>query len=232
MKLTSGFWSGLGLAGLIACVAGPVQSQSALEEVVVTARKKEENLQKIPLTVRVFSGEVMQRKGIDDLADIARLTPGVHFDTIFAPQDTRVVIRGLSPTRGRPNVAFLQDGIDISSEAVASAGGSLLINPRLFDIERVEVVKGPQSALYGRTAFAGAINYVTKRPGDEFEGKTTVDVGDYGQFEVTAGVSGPVVADKLSMGINAAVWNHDGFYDNSVTGASIGGQDGYGISGN
>ena len=211
-------------------LAVPATAQQRLEEIVVTARKKQENLQEIPLVIRTFSAEVLERKGIDSLDDIARLTPGMQFDQIFAPQDTRVVIRGLSPTRGRPNVAFLQDGIDISSEAVASAGGSLLINPRLFDLERVEVVKGPQSALYGRTAFAGAINYVTQRPGDERRGKLGVDVGSDGQMEVIAGISGPVIEDRLRLGITGAVWEHDGFYSNSVTGADIGDQEGFGLS--
>ena len=220
----------LAIGGLMFMMAASVNSQVELEEIVVTARKKEENLQDVPLAITAISGETLRRKGIKDLKDIARLTAGVQFDTIFSPDDTRVTIRGLSPTKGRPNVAFLQDGIDISSEAVSSAGGSVLINPRLFDLERVEIVKGPQSALYGRTAFAGAINYVTKRPGDEVEGKASFDVGGDGQVEFVAGISGPVIEDRLKLGINAAVWEHDGFYTNSVTGAEIGGEEGFGIA--
>ena len=89
------------------------------------------------------------------------------FDNGFSQQDTRITLRGLSPVRGRQNVAVLQDGVDLSSENLTIAGGTALINPRLFDMERVEVVKGPQSALYGRSAFAGAINYVSKKPTQE-----------------------------------------------------------------
>ncbi len=230
MAVMTRIWSSLAISSLTLGSVVPVHAQDTIEEIIVTARKKEERLQEIPLSITAIPAEVLERKGIRDLKDIARLTPGMQYDTIFSPADTRVVIRGLSPTRGRPNVAFLQDGIDISSEAVASAGGSMLINPRLFDLERVEIVKGPQSALYGRTAFAGAINYVTKRPGDEFEGKASFDVGGDGQLEFTAGVSGPVVEDKLRLGINASVWEHDGYYSNTVTGADLGGEDGFGIA--
>ena len=127
---------------------------------MVTARKREETLQDVPIAVTAISVEQLQRRGIQDVEGIIQGDPSLGFDLGIAPYDTRIVVRGLSPTRGRPNVATLVDGIDVSSEAIGVAGGSLLINPRLVDIERIEVVKGPQSALYGRSAFAGAINYV------------------------------------------------------------------------
>ncbi len=210
----------------------PVAPATAqIEEVLVTVRKREESLQEVPLSVDVLSATEIERRGIDTLDDIARQTPGVILDTGFYPQDTRVVIRGLSPTRGRPNVAILQDGIDISSEAVTTAGGSLLINPRLVDIARVEIVKGPQSALYGRSAFAGAINYVTRRPTEEFEGRVSTDIGSNGQYEGSAYISGPVLGETLLMGLNGAWWDDAGFYRNSVTGGEVGGSDGAGVAG-
>ncbi len=201
-----------------------------VEEIIVTARKRSENLQDIPLSITAITAETIDRKGITSLGGVLNLTAGLILDT-YSSQNTRVVIRGLSPTRGRPNVAFLQDGVDISSEAVQSGGGgSLLNNTRLFDLERIEIVKGPQSALYGRSAFAGAINYVTKKPGDKFEGRVSADVGNYGKAEVGGSVSGPVVAGKLAIGLNGSAWTHGGFYKNSVTGAKIGGTDGYGVA--
>ena len=206
-------------------------AQAALEEVVVTARKRTESLQDVPVQVDVFDSNIMQRQGLNDLADITQQVPSLVFDRGFSPQDTRIVVRGLSPTRGRQNVAVLQDGIDVSSEATRTAGGTLLVNERLIDVERVEVVKGPQSALYGRSAFAGAINYVTRKPGDELEGSVGLDIGENGQLELRGGVSGPVLEDRLSLGINATYWEHDGFYTNPITGGDLGDQEGYGIAG-
>ena len=203
----------------------------AIEEIVVTTRKREENLQDVPLVITAFTADVLERKGLDNLEDVARLTAGVIYDEGEFPQDIRVVIRGLSPTRGRPNVAILQDGIDISSEGVESAGGSLLINPRLFDMERVEVVKGPQSSLFGRSAFAGAINYVTRKPTNEWENKVSMQFGERRDLELAAAVYGPLQEDKVLIGLNAAYWEFDGFYNNAVTGGDLGGTSGVGISG-
>lgn len=219
------------VVALMMAGATPVLAQVAMEEIVVTARKRAENLQDIPLAITAFTAETLERKGIDNIEDIARLTAGVIVDEGTFPQDIRVVIRGLSPTRGRPNVAFLLDGVDVTSESVQSAGGSLLINPRLFDLERVEVVKGPQSALYGRSAFSGAINYVTRKPTNEWEGQGSLQVGQRGDTELSVGIYGPLVEDRVLVGLNAAWWNFDGFYDNSVTDADLGDADGYGVSG-
>ncbi|MDX2144694.1 MAG: TonB-dependent receptor [Rhodospirillaceae bacterium] len=209
----------------------PIHAFAQVEEIIVTTRKRAENLQDVPIVVTAFSAETLQRKGLAELEDIIKYTSGVQFDEGFSAQDTRVVVRGLSPTRGRPNVAFLMDDVDISSEAINTAGSSFLINPRLFDVERVEIVKGPHSALFGRSAFAGAINYITKKPGDEFEGRAAFEAATHGKFEAKASVSGPVVADVLSLGLNVAGWTFDGYYKNSLTGQNVGGGKGAGISG-
>ncbi|MBL8644898.1 MAG: TonB-dependent receptor plug domain-containing protein, partial [Rhodospirillaceae bacterium] len=202
-----------------------------IEEIVVTARKREENLQEVPIVITAFTAASIERKGIANLEDVAKYTSGLMLDEGANKQDTRVVIRGLSPTRGRQNVAILQDEADISSLAQATAGGSFVINPRLLDIERIEIVKGPHSALYGRSAFNGAISYITKKPGDEFYGNAQIDVGDHNKYEGRVSVSGPVVPGKLSLGVNAAAWTFDGFYNSGVNGEDLGTNDGYGIAG-
>lgn len=222
------FTAALTLTTIIAGTATEAFAQ--IEEIVVTTRKRAENLQEVPIVITAFSAESIERKGIADLADIAKYTSGVNFDTGFGRQDTRVVIRGLSPTRGRQNVAILQDEVDISSLAQGTAGGSFVINPRLLDVERIEVVKGPHPALFGRAAFSGAISYISKRPGDEFQGNAQIDLGTYEKAEARVGMSGPVIADKLSLGINGSVWNAGGHYDSSVTGKGLGGGDGWGTA--
>lgn len=212
-------------------LAFSAESFAQMEEIIVSARKREENLQDVPISITAFSDEEIQRLNIATLKDITQRTSSVILDQGFSPQDTRIVIRGLAPIQGRQNAAVLQDGVDISSQAIVTNGGSLMINPRLFDIERVEVVKGPQNALYGRSAFAGAINYITRKPTNELRSTVGADVGNNGRADIRAGISGPLVEDSLLGGINVAGWTHDGFYQNTITGKDVGGQSGKAIAG-
>jgi iron complex outermembrane receptor protein len=218
---------------LPALPAVPVKAAPVLDEMVVTTRKRAENPQEVPIAVQVFAEDQIDRMAIRTLTDIAKLSPSVQFDTSFGPQDTRVTIRGLSNTRGRSNVAFLVDGIDVTTENFISAGSGLLANRRLLnDVERIEVVKGPQSALYGRSAFAGAISYVTKDPGPELEGKVFLDASQYGAYEVSGAFGGPVpgLEDVLGLRANAVYWSDQGYYTNSVSAANIGGGKGFGAA--
>ena len=211
----------------------PTTAVAAIEEIVVTTRKREESLQEVPIAVQAFTADQIERQGIKTLTDVAKLSPSVQFDTSFGPQDTRITIRGLSNTRGRSNVAFLVDGIDVTTENVISAGSGLLANRRLLnDVERIEVVKGPQSALFGRAAFAGAISYVTKEPGEKLEGKVSVDVAEHGLLQLDAAVGGPVpgLEDVLGLRLNGVHWTDDGYYTNSVSGKKVGGGSGYGVA--
>jgi len=207
------------------------QAFAQIEEIVVTTRKRSENLQDVPIVVTAFSAATIERKGIADLSDVAKYTSGLNLDEGFNKQDTRIVLRGLSPTRGRQNVAILQDEVDLTTLAQQTAGGSFLINPRLIDVERIEVIKGPHAALYGRSAFNGAINYITKKPGNEFMGNAQIDLATYGKVEGRASISGPVLEDKLALGFNVADWRFKGFYKSPVTGKGLSGGKGYGIAG-
>ena len=212
-----------------ASLAAPVVAQDGLEEIVVTARKREESLQDIPLTISVFNEQALDRYHISDLRSVAAYTPGLTFDQGFVQQDTRPQIRGLPATRGRPPVGILLDGIDISSESMVTAGGGMLANLALVDAERIEVVKGPQSALYGRVAFGGAVNYVTKKPSDSFESNVTVDVGDHGQLELKAGIGGPL-SETFGIRANVAHASHDGYYIDSTSGDDVGTSESTGFS--
>jgi iron complex outermembrane recepter protein len=200
-----------------------------IEEIIVTTRKREESLQEIPLSITAFDSAALERNRIQNIEDLAKYTPGLVFDGGFVPQDTRPQIRGLPATRGRPPVGIMIDGIDVSSESMLTAGGGMLANLRLIDAERIEVVKGPQSALYGRVDFWGFLDSIFKKPGDELEGNFTADVGDYGQLELRGAVSGPV-SDKVSLGFNAAYAEHDGYYENALDGQKLGGFESIGAS--
>lgn len=221
--------SALALSGLMLAPDFAAAQQMALEEIVVTARKRSESLQEVPLSITAFSADMIEKSGIRSIGDVAKLTSSLVFETSFVPQDTRPVIRGLSATRGRQPIGVLLDGIDISSESLLTGGGGIGMNLRLVDAERIEVVKGPQSALYGRVAFGGAINYISKKPGDEFEGRLFADVGDNGQAELTGSIAGPV-SDTVGVRLNATYAQHNGFYDNAISGEGIGGYESYGAA--
>lgn len=202
-----------------------------MDEIVVSTRRREESLQDVPIAITAIGSEQIQRQNINSLNDIVKLAPSVQFDTSFGPADTRVTIRGLSNTRGRSNVAFLIDGIDVTTENLVVPGSGLLANRRLLnDVERIELVKGPQSALFGRAAFGGAISYVTKEPGPEPEGRIGVDFAEDGQQQIDFSYSTPVMGleDVLGVRVSGVWWDEDGRYRNSVSGNDVGGTDGWG----
>jgi iron complex outermembrane receptor protein len=211
----------------------PQYAAAQLEEIVVTTRKKQENLQQLPIAVNAITAEQIDRQGIANLFDVAKMDPSVQFGTGFGPQDTRVTLRGLSNTRGRSNVAILVDGVDVTTENFISPGSGLLANQRLLnDVERIEIIKGPQSALYGRSAFAGAISYVTKEPGDELGGRVRLDAAEDGFMQLDGSVGGPIpgIEDQLGMRLSGVYWTDDGHYKNSISDDPVGGGDGYGAA--
>lgn len=199
------------------------------DTITITARKREEDLQEVPLSISAFPEAAIIENNITSIEDVAAYTPGLMFDTGVLPNDTRPSIRGVSANRGRPGVAILVDGVDVMSESMISPGGGTMMNSRLLDLERIEVVRGPQTVLYGRSAFAGAVNYVTQRP--EFE------QGGYGRFriwadgyEATGAVTAPL-SDHLAFRLNAFVHDSNGFYQNPNTGGDLGGEESMGVAG-
>ena len=212
----------IAVAAIIA-TAVSTPSLAQLEEVVVTARKTTENLQDVPASITAIGGAQLERESVSDIKDVARLTPGLIFDLGFVPQDSRPQIRGLPATRGKPPVGILIDNIDVSSESIQTAGGGMIGNVRLMDLERIEVVKGPQSVLYGRAAFGGAINYVTAKPNlDRDFVKLSADVGEYGRTEGRV-IGNTAISDTVAVRGSLSYAKHDGFYRNSLSGAKVGG---------
>ena len=186
--------------------------QDSIEEIIVTARKREENLQDIPLTVSAFTESALEERGITSLQDIADFTPGFDFAQAFGRNDFRPVIRGQANILGRANAGLFIDGI-IVEEGNASIPMAAL--------ERVEVVKGPQSALYGRSTLAGAINYVLKKPGDEFAGEVTAEYGERDHIRAEIHGSGPL-GEVAGFAITLSHYERDGEYDNRFPGNPLG----------
>ena len=184
----------------------------------------------IPQQVTSISREEIDQLPVLDVRNLTDYAPSLISDMGPANGSNRLTIRGLVPTRFQENVGVYMDGIDISSQGIGLPYGSMLSNPYFFDVESVEVKKGPHSAMYGRNAAAGAVLITTKDPGDEFGGNINVGGGDYGRALVQAGLSGPLT-DNLGLGLNGAYQTSDGFYDNSITGNEIGGGDVWGLGG-
>jgi outer membrane receptor protein involved in Fe transport len=193
-----------------------------LEEIIVTARKRDELLQEVPIAISVLGAETIEQFGISDVESVARLTSGLTYDQGVLPIDTRPVIRGVTSLRGRPNVGILVDFVDVSSEALTVAGGGITTNLRLLDLERVEVIKGPQNALYGRSAFTGALHYVTRRPGDTFSGDVTVRYDEFETTDLRLSIGGPIAADRLNARLIVSQYDTPGYYVNPNTGGELG----------
>ena len=180
----------------------PAYAQS-LEEVVVTARRREESLQDVPLSVTAFSGEAIDRAGFTNLEDVSMQTTGLQLNSNLG---------GTRPGRLFGDLRFRGvEGSAYSSLATSSVfvdgvfalqGAQSLA---LVDLARIEIVKGPQSALFGRNSFAGAINYVTKAPSlEEFSGKLIADAGEHGNQEIQASIEGPIIEDRLGFRLSAS----------------------------
>jgi outer membrane receptor protein involved in Fe transport len=221
-----------GFLAVLLAISVPFEAFAVeIEEIVVSVRKTDEDLQQVPIAVSVLDAERINRERLENLADVALQVPNVQFDIGFWPSDTRVSIRGLFARAGRPSAGILIDGIDASSESLLSAGGSALLNQRLLNLERIEIARGPQSALYGRTAFSGAVNYVTKRPEPDWSGKAFLDVAQGNRIEAQGILEGPIT-DELAFGLLVSRYQLDGYYQNQVNLQDIGGgtSDGVGLS--
>ncbi len=213
--------------GSFATAAQAQTGLSGLEEIVVTARKREESLQDIPVSVTAFSAAEITSRRIESLADIAALTPGFNIDEFGSGGFTAPVIRGLSQTRlsnPEQNVSTFLDGIYLQR--------SYMIDIGFLDIERVEVVKGPQSALYGRNSFAGAINYVTRAPSEAFEAEVRATYGSDERRGGQVSISGPIVADVLAGRATYGRTRFDGTWRNQhpLSDNNLGGYDNEGLS--
>lgn len=192
-----------------------------LEEIVVTARKRTESLQSVPLSISAIGVVDIERLGVTNTADVARLDPGLIYNQGIGGSDIRPDIRGITQLSGRSNVAILVDGVDQTTDALTGTGAGQLVGMGLFDLERIEVVKGPQSALFGRNAFGGAISYITKRPSEEFEAKIELEAAEYGGYRGKVGISGPIT-DNLLYRLNFAHDEADGYYHHPESGGELG----------
>lgn len=204
------------VAALMAGMAAASQNARAqaadatsLQSVVITAEKRLTTLDKTPEAVSAISGSRLAELGASGIEDVVGLVPNVSFSTAFGI--AKINIRGVGYNYGDPGVATYVDGSYVSDLFSANTG--------MFDLQRVEVLRGPQGALYGRNATGGAVNFVSALPTSKLQGQASVLFGDYGRKEAEGFVSGPLgggTAARLSFQVK----EHDGYTRNTIAGQS------------
>lgn len=205
-------FSALSLAPFVPAHAA--DDELRIEEVVVTARKRAESLQDVPIAITAFTEQTIERAGIERPADFIALMPNVTIVDTANVGDTQVSIRGIVSTRDAESTfAYVVDGI-LSTNPNS-------FNEELVDVQQIEVLKGPQGALYGRNAVAGAILVTTREPGDEFEGKVSVGGGSDGLAKGSLRLAGPL-GDTVRGSIAASYREFDGVYENVYENAPTG----------
>ena len=185
----------------------------ALEEIIITARKKPESIQSVPLAVTAISRAQLEDQGITSFDQILATIPNAsQSGGIAGGLQGLISIRGISTL-----VRFvgLETGVGFYVDGVYT-GRPENFNQDLIDIERVEVLRGPQGAVFGKNTIAGAINIITQTPGDEFRGQIEAEYGNYDHIRVRAHVSGPIIEDKLSGSFSAGYMKRDGFVKNAA----------------
>ncbi|UCG74302.1 MAG: TonB-dependent receptor [Chromatiales bacterium] len=186
-----------------------------IEEIVVTVRKREEALADVPLSVAAFDARALRDRNINNAYDVATFTPNFNFGpNIIGRQLDAPNIRGQfspllggSPAIGSSNVAFYVDGVFITGTS-----STLPIE----NLERVEVLRGPQAAQFGRSAFAGAVNFVTRAPTNEFEGEINARMGEDADYNLGGFLSGPIIQDKLLFFVSGTYETWDGEWSNGL----------------
>lgn len=192
----------------VALISPAVHAQ-VLEEVFVTAQKREQSVQDVGISVTAWTGEQIRQLGLESSSEIARLTPGVSIAGTSGGQDAQFSIRGVTQTDFTdfvepPNAVYIDEGY------IPTTQGNRF---GLFDIERVEVLKGPQGTLFGRNATGGLVHYLTRKPSDTPEGYADLTYGSYDQVRFEGAVSGPL-SPTVSYRLSGFYNRHDEIADN------------------
>ncbi|WP_417450167.1 TonB-dependent receptor [Kordiimonas sp.] len=201
-------------------------NQVQFEEIIVTAQKREETLQEVPIAVSVLSGNALRDNFVDSIDTLTTLAPSLTFSTSNSDKNASVRIRGVGSftfaNTVEPSVSFVVDGVSLARQGQGFQD--------LIDIERVEVLRGPQSTLFGKNASAGVINVVTKKPSKDFEYDGEVQYAELDDVQVKASVSGPL-SEKVGGRLSGFYKTRDGHIENLSTGRSGNGYENWGIRG-
>jgi len=178
---------------------------TAIEEVVVTARRREETLQSVPVAVTAVSGETLAQKNVDTVQDLVLVTPSLTTTGVFSTTHVNFSMRGRSAEN---NTFGNTQPVEVYFAEVAQMAAPLA---QFYDLDSVQVLRGPQGTLFGRATNGGVVLFAPKKPGDVFEGFVTGQVGNYDDRELEAAVSIPLVADKVSIRLAGSIIRRDGY---------------------
>lgn len=209
-------YGALSLSALSLAVSA--QAQGGLEEIVVTAQKRAESLQEVPISVTALSGDFLDDQNITNVSGLYNAVPNVQINQFSNSPDSAVfTIRGVGVNDADPyvgtTVSVIVDGVPVGVNTAA------LTN--LFDIDRVEVLRGPQGTLFGANTTGGAINVTTRQPTGEHGGEAQVTVGNYGRMDANMAIDFPIT-DALAGKVSLLHTSHDGFFKNTVDGTDLG----------
>ena len=217
-------------AALSSLAAGLVHAQEAsearsalIEEVVVTARKREESLQEVPLAVSAFSAEELINSGVDQFSDIAEFTPSLAISQQSYYGNATADIMVLRGQAGSGQQVSNTPAVGVYIDGVVNPHNTGM-QASFFDMERIEVLKGPQGTLFGQNTTGGAINIITRKAGhDGVHGFLEADAGDYGTLNYRGAVNVPLIEDRAAVRLAYRKNNRDGFGESAVTGQKLGG---------
>jgi iron complex outermembrane receptor protein len=199
------------LAGCVAALL-PLAAQAQLEEILVTAQRRETNLQQTPISIQAFTGEALEMRGIEQGRDLGIMVPNV----VLNPAGGGGPGGGSFYIRGLPGVGIYVDGV--------WQGNSGFLESDFVELERVEVLRGPQGTLFGRNTNGGAVNITTRRPADDFGARGSFKVGEFNRRDATVSVDLPF-SDKWKSKWTGARYSNDGYLDSVTVPRSFGGQD-------
>ncbi len=201
----------LAIGSLLSCHAAANQAPPALEEVLVTATKREQSLQDIPLSVAAVTGDKLDEIGVENLADLTVLVPNIHFTQTGL--STQMRIRGI----GSDNSQGFEQSVAVYADGIFRGRAQLFRAP-MFDMDRVEVMRGPQSTLFGKNSIAGALDLITAKPTHDLTGSLTASYeAEYGTTEFTTVVSGPLT-ESLRGRIALRKYDDPGYFKNTYKG--------------
>ena len=200
---------------------------SVLDEIIVTAQKREQSILDVPISVTALSGDLLEERGFNEVNDLQFVAPNLTFSQGNTSRISNLAIRGVGTLTFSDSIEG-SVGIVVDGVVIGRAGGGLF---DFADVERIEVLRGPQGTLFGKNASAGLLNIVTKRPSDEpeFNGSLTV-AEPLGQFKASASVSAPI-SDAVGFRLSGFYNESDGLIDNPIDGRNLNGTEEYGIKG-
>lgn len=209
----------LGLGSVLAATSAAAQEakEPALEEVVVTAERREASSQDVPIAITAIDGDQLSRQRIQEARDLATFVPNIRIESPGGRGDPRVNLRGIGTQNFNPDAAqtfgFYQDEVYLNT--------SIILSEPYYDIERLEVLRGPQGTLYGKNTTGGALNIITRRPTQDFEGYGRLTYGRFNQVDVEGAVSGPIVDDVLTGRLAVTHLSRDGWVTNQYGGDKL-----------